>query len=42
LIDRWIEQHPEFQNVQHLHDDGQGHEGHGHEGHVHLDEEGNT
>jgi trigger factor len=36
LIDRWIEQHPEFENVQHLHDDG-----HGHEGHVHLDEEGN-
>jgi trigger factor len=22
LIDRWIEQHPEFSNVQHLHDDG--------------------
>ena len=21
LIDRWIEQHPEFSNVQHLHDD---------------------
>ena len=37
LIDRWIEQHPEFQNVQHLHDDG-----HSHEGHVHLDEEGNA
>jgi len=35
LIDRWIEQHPEFQNVQHLHDDGQSHEGHSHEGHFH-------
>ena len=22
LIDRWIDQHPEFKNVQHLHDDG--------------------
>ena len=33
LVDRWIEQHPEFENVQHLHDDG-------HEGHVHLNEEG--
>jgi trigger factor len=35
LIDRWIEQHPEFENVQHLHDDQS------HEGHVHLGEEGN-
>jgi trigger factor len=22
LVDRWIDQHPEFKNVQHLHDDG--------------------
>jgi trigger factor len=28
LVDRWIDQHPEFKNVQHLHDDG---------GHVHAD-----
>ena len=21
LVDRWIDQHPEFENVQHLHDD---------------------
>ena len=33
LIDRWIEQHPEFKDVQHLHDD------HDHDGHDH-DEEG--
>jgi trigger factor len=28
LVDRWIDQHPEFKNVQHLHDDS----GHGHAG----------
>jgi trigger factor len=33
LIDRWIEQHPEFKDVQHLHDD------HGHD-HDHEHEEG--
>ncbi len=27
LIDRWIEEHPEFANVQHLHDDGSPGEG---------------
>jgi trigger factor len=34
LVDRWIDQHPEFKNVQHLHDDG----------HVHdaVSEEGNA
>jgi len=31
LIDRWIEQHPEFENVQHLHDD----DGHPAEAHAH-------
>lgn len=40
LVDRWIEQHPEFAHVQHLHDDG-GHPAdahehdHVHEGHDH-------
>jgi trigger factor len=38
LVDRWIDQHPEFKNVQHLHDDGS-HEGHSHEGHTHDSEE---
>jgi trigger factor len=38
LVDRWIDQHPEFKNVQHLHDDGS-HEGHSHEGHTHGSEE---
>jgi trigger factor len=31
LVDRWIDQNPEFKNVQHLHDDGS-HEGHDHAG----------
>lgn len=35
LIDRWIEQHPEFENVQHLHDDEHDHAGHDHAGHDH-------
>jgi len=26
LVDRWIDQHPEFKNVQHLHDDGRIHD----------------
>jgi trigger factor len=26
LVDRWIDQHPEFKNVQHLHDDGHTHD----------------
>jgi trigger factor len=26
LVDRWIEQHPEFENVQHLHDDSESHD----------------
>ena len=35
LIDRWIDGHPEFKNVQHLHDDG-GHPSQAHEhDHVH-------
>ena len=38
LVDRWIDQHPEFKNVQHLHDDGS-HEGHSHAGHTHDPEE---
>ncbi len=38
LVDRWIEQHPEFENVQHLHDDGEDdHAGHDHAGHTHDD-----
>ena len=32
LIDRWIDQHPEFKEVQHLHDD---HDGHDHDDHDH-------
>jgi trigger factor len=42
LVDRWIAQHPEFSNVQHLHDDG-GHpaEAHDHDHvHDHDDHEG--
>ena len=35
LIDRWIKQHPEFKDVQHLHDD------HGHD-HDHENEEGDN
>lgn len=31
LVDRWIDQHPEFKNVQHLHDDGHTHESAGEE-----------
>jgi trigger factor len=30
LVDRWIDQHPEFKNVQHLHDDS-GHPGEAHD-----------
>ncbi|HEY8135482.1 MAG TPA: trigger factor [Candidatus Limnocylindrales bacterium] len=26
LVDRWIDQHPEFKNVQHLHEDGHSHD----------------
>ena len=37
LVDRWIEQHPEFENVQHLHDDDGDHAGHDHSGHTHDD-----
>jgi len=37
LVDRWIEQHPEFENVQHLHDDDVDHTGHDHSGHEHDD-----
>jgi len=37
LVDRWIEQHPEFENVQHLHDDSEDHAGHDHAGHSHDD-----
>jgi trigger factor len=32
LIDRWIEQHPEYKDVKHLHDD------HDHAGHDHAEE----
>ena len=41
LIDRWIDQHPEFKNVQHLHDDGSP-EGHSHDGHTHGEAEQET
>ncbi len=41
LVDRWIEQHPEFENVQHLHDDEEhDHSEHDHSGHSH--DEGHT